>query len=91
MRYLKGNKNIVVDDDNQMVSFQPYTIELCLDSIKRMIQTTVRNVPNCYGVYLGGKHNFDGLYETNVLLLKQGGILQDNYTGNYRTISKVEA
>lgn len=83
------NRNIVIDEKNKHIELQSYTEELCLKFIPPLLEIIQLKFPEDFSVYLGGAHNFDGLEETNVALLKQGGELIDNYSGQSTTIRKV--
>ena len=85
--YLSGNKNIVVDHKAKLIQLQPYNTELTPKSIKSMLQQVISEIEDFdYSVDLGGDHNFNGLFETNVSLLNQGGDIICNYTGKSVTL-----
>ena len=73
------NPNILIDKENKCIELQPYNTELCLKSIPPLLEIIRLNFPDDYSVDLGIDHNFDGLRETNVALLKAGGELIENY------------
>lgn len=84
--YKEGNKdlenrNILVDIDNKTIELQPYSEELCLKSIKPLLELIRTKYDDEFSVDLSCDHNFDGLRETNVSLLKNGGEIVDNYDG----------
>jgi hypothetical protein len=82
--FLSGNKNILINPTNKYIELQPYTTELTPASIKPMIKTILSEIKDdSYAVYLGCDHNFEGLSETNIGLLKAGGRLFCNYTGKF--------
>lgn len=86
--YFKGNKNIVIDNASKRIEFQPYNLELTCQYIARWIPKLCKTLPDDYAIYLGSEFNHNGLLETNILLLKNGGNIGCNYTGNYRSIKQ---
>ncbi len=92
--YKEGNKNlenpnILIDQENKIIEIQPYNTELCLKSIPPLLEIIRLEFPDDYAVDLSCDHNFDGLRETNVALLKAGGSLFCNYTGKSTNIKKL--
>jgi hypothetical protein len=89
--YKEGNKdlenpNIQIDEENESIELQPYNTELCLKSIPPLLELIRLKFPDSYSVDLSCDHNFDGLRETNVALLKDGGELIDNHDGESVTL-----
>jgi hypothetical protein len=89
--YKEGNKdlenpNILIDEENESIEIQPYNTELCLKSIPPLLELIRLKFPDSYSVDLSCDHNFDGLRETNVALLKDGGELIDNHDGESVTL-----
>jgi hypothetical protein len=89
--YKQGNKdlenpNILIDEENETIELQPYNTELCLKSIPPLLELIRLKFPDSFSVDLSCDHNFNGLTETNVALLKDGGELFENYSGESVTL-----
>ena len=84
------NPNILIDEENESIELQPYNIELCIKSIPPLLELIRLKFPNSYSVDLSCDHNFNGLRETNVSLLKEGGELTENYSGESTTLNSIK-
>ena len=73
------NKNILVNKENRSIELQPYTDELTLETIPALLQLVLSEFDDSYSVDLSCDHSFNGLRETNVYMLKQGGEITNNY------------
>jgi hypothetical protein len=91
MEYFKGNKNIMVDHENAMITLQPYTVELTVENVCEFLRSLQgEKFKLVYSVDLGGDFNFNGLFEINTCILNQGGVLSCNYTGEDQEIIKTD-
>ena len=86
---LEDNKNIVErkefsENGNPYFAFIPYNTEITLDYLKHWVTKMIKEKEN-FQLYAQG-FNFDGLYETNKGLIKNGVVITDNLTGEQRTI-----
>ena len=83
------NENILIENVNNEVyiSFRPYNIELNLNYIVYWTKGIIKEYETF--ILYCQSYNFDGLNETNNLLLENDFIIYDQYYNAYRTVKKV--
>jgi len=93
---MQENKNIEVSKLNEngytdmtYIEFIPYNREITIKYIKQQLPKLLKKYKNSFVLYAHG-FNFDGLYETNRELIKNGCVISCNYTNNYITFKGVE-
>jgi hypothetical protein len=89
-----NNKNIVKSRLNEngynnmlYIEFIPYNREITKEYIKYHLKNLIK-INEDFVLYAQG-FNFDGLYETNKDLIKNGCIIQNNYTNKYTSFKGV--
>jgi len=85
---IEKNKNISIgfseEDKKIYIQFIPYNRELNLNYIKYWLKRIIKDFDD-FVLYANG-FNFDGLYETNKDLIKNGVFIGCNYTNNFREL-----
>lgn len=82
------NPNILIfrRTDNELhISIQPYNRELTLEYVARWTKRLIENINEHFTLSTHG-FNFDGLSETNRMLIERGTTIYDNYSNNYRVV-----
>jgi len=81
MKAILNNKNISISevDNKPYIEFIPYNRVITLKYLRKWINMVIRDFED-FALYSQG-FNFDGLYETNKMLIEKGCIIQDNITG----------
>jgi len=86
---IENNKNIQISKLNEngyknmtYIEFIPFNKEMSIQYLKRWLPKLLTKYKNEFVLYAQG-YNFNGLYETSRDLVKNGCVIQCNYTNNY--------
>lgn len=90
IKAILNNPNICIKESDKeiYISFIPYNREITIDYIKRWTKKLLLEIDN-FILYAHG-FAFDGLYETNSNLIRDGCMIQNIYTNEYRTFKGIK-
>ena len=86
MNYTNENVRVKTRNGQRIIYIEPYSRDMDLDFVLRKVRKIYKNEPTDTQLVLPDEFVIDGLKQTNVDLIKKGSVLENTYTGHYRTV-----
>ena len=86
MNYTNENVRVKTRNGQRIIYIEPYSRDMDLDFVQRKVRKIYKNEPTDTQLVLPDEFVIDGLKQTNVDLIKKGSVLENTYTGHYRTV-----